>query len=608
MGVRLVKYGVNNGAGTYNHNDLLNRELPDQHPISAITGLEDRLKQIDIDITNAGSIDNIINTPSLTLQYDKDTKTLTGKVNIFKSEDNALEEKTTGLYVDKYLDIDTEDTASIHLTTEGKGETLKTMYQSGTRFAHNGSWTNIANESEANAWYFDDSLDSFVQPQNTTTFTGFVSTVRYRTYTHRATLKSGDSDNDGNGLIIAYATDEEGYPHTLSVIINKGGESHAGSFYYALVYDKSLPDQQVLFTKGNKENGTIPGNHSTGGWSGATITLEVNKAGSTITCAASNYNSTEINPDTLIEIDLDDYSWGHLFRGKVQYGYCNQSQANSYFKDIYFSGKGPLKATALLSMEQGNGLVIKDDGLYVDTSNIKALDDYVTKQSLEESIDYRLVPAEVQPYEQYTHSEVINTFFYKFDVSKLHTFYAKAGWTTSGTSNKLPYETAGTYSGETNVLCDIYTQSGVRVGYSKIIKQTGNGSWKVYYETNSIFADGTITIGSLTKEQTWYGGTDGGFYHNIGIACPQGTDFETYFGEPCYAIIKSNGAPTFNGATVIKEHYEVTIEEDDLSQEVRDKLNGGNYTDEEIYEAVEEILGEIPDIAKTLDEINRVVI
>ena len=375
MGVRLVKYGVNNGAGTYNHNDLINRELPDQHPISAITGLEDRLKQIDIDIENAASIDNIINTPSLTLNYDKDTKTLTGNVNIFNSEDNALEIKTTVLYVYKYIDIDTEDTATIHLTTEGKGETLKTMYQSGTRFAHNGSWANIANASEANAWYFDNSLDSFVQPQNTTTFTGFVSTVRYRTYTHRATLRSTDSDNDGNGLIIAYAVDENGNPHTLSVIINKGGESHAGSFYYALVYDKSLPDQQVLFTKGNKTGGTIPGNHNTGGWSGASITLEVNKAGSTITCAASNYNSTEINPNTLIEIDLDNYSWGHLFRGKVQYGYCNQSQAKSFFQNIYFSGKGPLKATALLSAEQGNGLIIKNDGLYVNENNEESYTD-----------------------------------------------------------------------------------------------------------------------------------------------------------------------------------------------------------------------------------------
>ena len=364
MGVRLVKYGVNNGTGTYNHDEMENRDLPDQHPISAITGLDDRLNDIEILIEESAVIDETIDTPSLSLVYDKDGKTLTGNVKIFESEDNALVEKTSGLYVDKYLDIETQDTETVHLTVEGKGETLKTMYDTGTRFSHNGTWTNIAIDSEANAWYYDEALDSFVQPQNTTSYTGFVSTVQYRTYTHRATLKSTNSDNDGIGVIVAYAIDESGKPHTLSLVINKGGESHVGSYYYALIYDKGLPDQQILFTKGNKTGGTIPGNHSTSGWSGSTITIEINKAGASITCAASNYNSTVINYNTLIEINLDDYSWGSLFRGKVQYGYCAQSQPLSYFQNIYFTGKGPLKANVILSQEEGNIVQTRDDGIY----------------------------------------------------------------------------------------------------------------------------------------------------------------------------------------------------------------------------------------------------
>lgn len=377
MGVRLVKYGLVNGTGTYNHDELLNRDLPDQHPISAITGLEDRLK-------NASSIENIVNTASLTLEYDKDTKTLTGNVNIFNSEDNALELKTSGLFVDKYLDIETEDTKSVHLTMEGKGETLKTMYESGTVFSHNGTWTNVADTSEANAWYYDEDLESFVQPQNTTTFTGFVSTVKYRTYTHRATLKSTSNDNDGIGLIIAYALDENKNPHTLSVIVNKGGESHVGDYFYALVYDKDLPDEQVLFTKGNKANGAIPGNHSTSNWDSNTITVEVNKAGSTVTCATSNYGSTIINQDTLIEIDLDSYEWGYLFRGKTQYGYCAQSQPNSYYLDIYFKGKGPLKAEAIISPDEGNSLIVKNNGLYCAGGSGADLSQHIVEQILSE--------------------------------------------------------------------------------------------------------------------------------------------------------------------------------------------------------------------------------
>ena len=150
-----------------------------------------------------------------------------------------------------------------------------------------------------------------------------------------------------------------------------------------IIYDKSLPDEQVLFKKGNKTNGTIPGNHTTSGWNSNTITLEVNKAGSTITCAASNYGTTTINQNTLIEIDLDDYSWGYLFRGKTQYGYCAQSQPKSYYQNIYFSGKGPLKAEAIISKQNNNMLEILNDGLY---ANIDLAIEEYTSDEIQEII------------------------------------------------------------------------------------------------------------------------------------------------------------------------------------------------------------------------------
>jgi hypothetical protein len=92
--------------------------------------------------------------------------------------------------------------------------------------------------------------------------------------------------------------------------------------------------------------------------------MEVSKAGNAVECSISNWGSLDINLNTIINIDLHDYSWGHLFTGRVQYGYCNQSQANSYFTDIYFSGKGPLKANIILSPDENNGLEIRDNGLY----------------------------------------------------------------------------------------------------------------------------------------------------------------------------------------------------------------------------------------------------
>lgn len=362
MGVRLVRYnnGVTTGdssfGGTYDHNELTNRDLVNQHPIGAITGLQETIDEINVLIDSL--VKNYKDSRSIHFDVDDTTKTLTANVKIFASEDNAIQEKVTGLFVDKYPEIETEDTASIHLYTEGAGETLETMYKSGNVFSHNGGTKNIADASEANAWYFDAALGSFVQPKNTTTFTGFVSNVRYRTYTHRATLRSTDSDNDANGLVIAYVLDENGHPHTLSCIINKGGESHAGSFYYALVYNKSLSGEQIVKT------GKMSSGHSTAGWNSNYITMEVSKSGSAVECSISNWNSLDINLSTVISIDLNDYTWGHYFKDKVSYGYCNQSQPKSYFTDIYFGGKGPLKATAIISPDDGNSLEIRDNGLY----------------------------------------------------------------------------------------------------------------------------------------------------------------------------------------------------------------------------------------------------
>lgn len=363
MGVRLVRYnnGITTGSGgsgkgTFDHNELTNRDLINQHPISAITGLQESLDGLQALIDSV--VKNYEDSRSIHFDVDNSTKTLTANIKLFASEDNAIQEKVTGLFVDKYPEIETEDTASIHLYTEGAGETLETMYNGGNVFSHNGGTNNIASASEANAWYFDKDLDSFVQPNNTTTFTGFVSNIKYRTYIHRATLRSSDSDNDANGLVIAYIRDENGNPHTLSCIINKGGESHAGSWHYALVYNRELAGEQVVKT------GVMSNGHSGSGWSNSFITMEVSKAANAIECSISDWNSLDINLKTVISIDLNDYAWGHYFTGRVQYGYCNQSQAKSYFTDIYFSGKGPLKATTIISPDEGNALEVRENGLY----------------------------------------------------------------------------------------------------------------------------------------------------------------------------------------------------------------------------------------------------
>ena len=406
MGVRLVQYNRynNNGDGSLNrdHDELINRDLLNQHPIYAITGLQEvlniledsiqetntRLNQeverinsdiesinkeiekiIDI-INNLNVIKDVEDTYSVDMSYDKTTKILKADVKVYKdtkNDSNSIQVLADGLYVPKTM---TEDSNTITWSVKSLGETLKEIYQNGIKFSHYpNSWSNVYSSSEANAWYWDDNLQSFVQPQNTNYFTGFVTQNFYDYYTHTVTLRSTDSDNDRNGVIIGFVFDENNHPHTLSILTNKeNGVTNS----WRLVYDYYLPDQQIIYNIGNNQGGgTRPSGYSSGGWNSITngITIRVTKYKNIVTATCSDWNSKIINEDTKITIDLNDYSWGYLFQGPVRYGYCNESQASSFFQNIDFVSLNQASANLLIasvkiSKETGNAIIEKNDGIY----------------------------------------------------------------------------------------------------------------------------------------------------------------------------------------------------------------------------------------------------
>lgn len=416
MGVRLVQYNRNNNNGDGNlnrdHDELINRDLLNQHPIYAITGLQEilniledsieetntRLNQeierinLDIDsinkeleiindtISKLNVIKDVEDTYSVDMSYDKDTKILKADVKIFedtKNDSNAIQLLAEGLYVPKTM---TEDSNTITWSIKSLGETLEQIYQDGIKFSHkSNSWSNVNSATEANAWYWDDTKQSFVQPKNTATFTGFVTQNFYDYYTHTATLRSTDTDNDVNGLVIGFVFDENNHPHTLSIVVNKE-KGIANS--WKMIYDYMLPDEQVLFNIGNNPGGGVqPSGYSSGGWNGIPngITIQVTKYKNLVTATCSNWNSKDLNENTKISIDLNDYSWGYLFQGPVRYGYCNFSQAYSFFQDIEFISENQATSSSLvasvkISEEDNNGIVEKEDGIYYEKFNISKED------------------------------------------------------------------------------------------------------------------------------------------------------------------------------------------------------------------------------------------
>ena len=92
MGVRLVKYNTTSGgsSGTFDHNLLENRDMADQHPITAISGLEERLQEM------MSEVEVMLGNIKQTLKDLEDTTIVdekTGQIIIYNSSTNTWENK-----------------------------------------------------------------------------------------------------------------------------------------------------------------------------------------------------------------------------------------------------------------------------------------------------------------------------------------------------------------------------------------------------------------------------------------------------------------------------------------------------------------------------------
>ena len=137
MGVRLVRYtrdnitGNNNNSGSeiqQDHNELINRDLMDQHPIHAITGLQDFINYYNEsveEILNYELIKGTENTKSFELVYNKETKTMTGNVKISSANGNSIEIRNDGIFCVGGSEI--QDTKSIDLIYTNNSDGIRIL-------------------------------------------------------------------------------------------------------------------------------------------------------------------------------------------------------------------------------------------------------------------------------------------------------------------------------------------------------------------------------------------------------------------------------------------------------------------------------------------------
>jgi len=144
----------------------------------------------------------------------------------------------------------------------------------------------------------------------------FYSSQRYSKYRFELTVRSGNSDDDGIFLVAAHSSNSN-----LIVMRTQGGlGSSIGSF--SVIYNYGLSGMVVL--------GKMSYNDSSGSWSGRFSRLSVCRYDDILTIMCSNFNSTSLNPNTMVTVDLKDYP---LLSGPKSIGFGCISQADSWFSD-----------------------------------------------------------------------------------------------------------------------------------------------------------------------------------------------------------------------------------------------------------------------------------
>lgn len=403
MGVRLVKfdrYG-NSNAYSYDHNDMINRDMMNQHPIYAITGLQEvlniledsindvnqfllehviqslepRMEQAEQDIEDLYElvkthiIQDVRDTYSIDMDYNKVTQILKASVKIHtdKYRANALQVVGDGLYVPSVSTRNT-NTVSWQNSITSESFNLQQTFNTSLRISHQPlSWDDIYDSDDCTGWTFNSSSKIITQSQETDTMTGLITQDFYDYYTHTVHVSSTDTDNDVLGVIIGYVIDDDNKPHTLSIVFDRQTTDNS----YSLWYDYCLPDQKRILTCGNSAVGIKPNGPQTGSWSTCGgILVEIYKEHEVLEITVSDWGGTTLNQDTKMSIDLFDYDWGKQFIDLVRYGYFCLSQKGASFRvDNFEARTNPTYNTFLANVRRSsssnNAIVINSDGLYV---------------------------------------------------------------------------------------------------------------------------------------------------------------------------------------------------------------------------------------------------
>ncbi len=207
---------------------------------------------------------------------------------------------------------------------------LNQIYSNGYKYAINKNATTVdpnwKYDSELNAIYYSYNIDDFSMIIN--------NLVPVDAYEIETVVYSTDNDDDIVGSIIGYVKDSGGTAHTLSYLISLGSDYTFNDMNTAIVLDYGRSNETILTSKQIDHTGYTSWNQMLNG-----IKMSIKKTTTQIQCKISSWNDPETwNSNSILTVTLTSNDSLQPFTSTVYYGFCVQSQKNTYFKVSSFAG------------------------------------------------------------------------------------------------------------------------------------------------------------------------------------------------------------------------------------------------------------------------------
>ena len=231
-------------------------------------------------------------------------------------------------------------------------EDFSEVFNTWTRFSHLDG-QRPASTVDLDSWIYDEENDLIISTRNTPTTIGFVSTRKYDNYNFDVVVDSTNSDDDLIGLVLAFAVDELGREHTITVMRTPGGIGHNAQhinggqrmlfFAYMNIADYQNSEYPSI-DLGSNNRGLIWGDTgqvdadrvqtsdvgSWADWDGCRIRAE--RRGDQFTVMTSQLSEREFVPEATITFNLNDHPELAIFKGPQSIGYTCHSQQDSFFE------------------------------------------------------------------------------------------------------------------------------------------------------------------------------------------------------------------------------------------------------------------------------------